>query len=143
MTTPETPDPESLSRLREVQARQLGFRRRTLGPDDPGTLQSMDGLAETLHALGDDRSAQMMLEEALTVRRAKYGAHSAETVLCAWNLFQVLWDLHATAEMRTLFERDLAWLSTTDPEGLEEELARIRASVEELVERLDPFSGAE
>ena len=62
---------EALSNFERVLVRQLAFRQRSLGLDHPGTLRTMDRLAQTLQSLGNHRHARMLRREALSVRQRR------------------------------------------------------------------------
>ena len=112
--------------------RQLAFRQRSLGAEHPGTLRTMDLLAETLQSLGNHRHARVLRRDALTARQHVYGAEAVETARSALQLVHVLRELDDTAELRDVLERELGWLVERDPGTLEAELVAIRAWVERI-----------
>ena len=120
------PHRDQLRRLKEVQLRQLQFRRRTLGEAHPGTLQSMDTLAETLSALGELERARTLVEDALHVREESLGRQHPAVTETAWTLFHTLDRLDERAALRAVHARHLAWLAGSDPSQLEDSQRRIR-----------------
>jgi Tetratricopeptide repeat len=56
--------PESSERRRRV----VHVRRRTLGPDDPRTLSSLENLANTLQRIGELTEAKAICEDLVTTR---------------------------------------------------------------------------
>jgi hypothetical protein len=137
MKEPRPPAPdegkEELQRLREVQLRQLQFRRRSLGEDHVGTIESMEGLSQTLVALGEYDSARSLQERSLSVRNELGGGRDPATAATAWNLFDTLDRLSDRVAMRGVFEDHLAWLLDVSPDDLKDEsLLRIRERVHRL-----------
>lgn len=70
-------------------AEQLEHRRRTLGPDDPLTVQSMRNLAATLMDSGDIESAEPLFVEVLERDSAIYGAESARAGATLYRLGRI------------------------------------------------------
>jgi serine/threonine protein kinase len=68
----------------------LEIRRRTLGPDNPDTLQSMYDLADTLVGVGRYREAEKLCRDTINARRRVLGAEHRDTLnsirLLAWIL---------------------------------------------------------
>jgi hypothetical protein len=56
--------PESSERRRRI----VHVRSRTLGPDDPTTLSSLENLANTLQRIGALNEAKVICEDLLTTR---------------------------------------------------------------------------
>lgn len=70
-------------------AEQLAHRRRTLGPDDPLTVQSMRNLAATLMDSGDIETAEPLFVEVLERDSAIYGAESARAGATLYRLGRI------------------------------------------------------
>ena len=135
--------PSALRRVREVQLRQLRFRRQTLGEDHPQTLEAMDQLAQTLSALGDHERSRQLCEQALRRQVRLLGERAPQTVRCAWTLMRALLALGDRAAMRVVFGQHLAWLCEVTEDEVDRELRRIQTWVAKLASELPAGSEGE
>jgi tetratricopeptide (TPR) repeat protein len=78
------------------------------GPDDPETLASMHGLADSYHALGRYAEALKLHEEALALQKAKLGPDNPYTLASMSNLAASYLALGRHAEALKLCEEALA-----------------------------------
>ena len=70
--------------------RELDFRVRVFGPEDPDTLISMSDLAETLRAQGDLAGARELQEETLGISHLVLGPEHPNTLSAMNNLAETL-----------------------------------------------------
>ena len=135
MDLPEIPaDPSALRREQDRLARQLAFRQRTLGEQHPGTLRTMDNLAEVLREGGNLRLARDLRQQLLEGCKGVFGERATETTLAAWRLARLLELLEQHQALAQLVEEDLGWLRVVTPPLLDAELEPVRDWV---LERLD------
>src|SRR5207244_845437 len=87
-------------------SRALATRHR--GPDDPETLRSMLGLANSYQALGRFAEALKLREETLPLQRARLGPDHPETLTTMNNLANSYSALGRHAEALKLHEETLA-----------------------------------
>ena len=71
---------------RKLHEETLALRKAKLGPDHPGTIESMSNLADSDYALGRLDEALKLREQTLALRRAKLGADHPDTLLSMSNL---------------------------------------------------------
>jgi len=90
----------------------LEARRRTLGPEHPDTLTSLNNLALTLRAQGDLSRARALHEEELEICRRILGPEHPDTLISMCNLAITLLDLGETAAARDLVQPILPLLPT-------------------------------
>jgi tetratricopeptide (TPR) repeat protein len=97
----------------EPQARTvLEARRRTLGPEHPDTLESMELLAIALRHLGRAGEAESLQRQELAAKERVLGPRHPETAICRYNLACTLVALgrrdEALASLRAAVEGGLA-----------------------------------
>lgn len=79
-----------LDRAAEIQKQVVEIGRRVAGYGHPGTLMSLNNLANTLHLLGDYAQAQRLLEFALNGLLQAVGQNDSRTITVLTNLGAVL-----------------------------------------------------
>ena len=88
-TTGPSDDPD-LKEARRLHEEVLATRRRTLGPEHPDTITSMNNLAETLRSQGDLSGARRLYEAVLELRRRVLGSDHHDTLTSMNNLAETL-----------------------------------------------------
>ncbi|GGA02698.1 hypothetical protein GCM10011497_36700 [Elstera cyanobacteriorum] len=111
-----------LPSAKALEVQVLEARRRTLVPEHPDTLSSMNDLASTLRAQGDLPGARALLEQALEAFRRLLGPEHLETLISMGNLAGTLQDqgdLHgARALQEQVLEAHRRILGPEDPKTL-------------------------
>lgn len=97
----------SYASARTLYEREVEFRRRVQGPEDPDTLRSMNNLAKTLRDQGDLAEARKLQEEALALRRRVLGLEHPDTLSSMDNLASTLYTQGDLAGARKLTEEVL------------------------------------
>jgi len=100
----KTRDPET----RRFAERALAIRERALGPDDPGIVTSLNGLAVVISRSGDIAGARPLFERALAIREKALGPDHPDVANSLMGLANLLARAGDYAAARPLFERALA-----------------------------------
>jgi tetratricopeptide (TPR) repeat protein len=88
--------------------RALAIRKKTFGPDHPGTAASLNNLAQLLQDQGELAAARPRFERALAICEVALGPDHPDTATSLHNLAMLLQVLGELAAARPLFERSLA-----------------------------------
>jgi tetratricopeptide (TPR) repeat protein len=84
------------------------LQKAGLGPDHPDTLNTMNSLANSYHALGRHAEALELCEETLALRKAKLGPDHPDTITSMNNLATSYFAMGRHAEALKLHEETLA-----------------------------------
>jgi CHAT domain-containing protein/Flp pilus assembly protein TadD len=87
--------------------RALKIREETLGPEHPGTAQSLNVLAELYHSMGDYAKAEPLLQRALKIREKELGPNHLGTAGSLNNLAALYYHMGDYAKAEPLYERAL------------------------------------
>ena len=96
------------SQAQSLFTRAMGIQRRVLGPENPGTLTSMNSLGATLMRQGRYAEAEKLDRETLGARRRVLGQEHPETLVSMNNLGAVLYYEGRYAEAEKLERETLA-----------------------------------
>jgi eukaryotic-like serine/threonine-protein kinase len=95
------------TREQPILERAIEIQRRTLGPEHPDTLNSMNNLASDLRQEGHYTEAERLDRETLEIRRRVLGPEHPKTLGTISNLAAVLWDEGHLAEAEKLIREAL------------------------------------
>jgi tetratricopeptide (TPR) repeat protein/DNA-binding XRE family transcriptional regulator len=96
------------SLARPLNERALAIREMVLGPDHPGTADSLNAMAVILAQQGEPAAAQPFYERALAIREKELGPEHPDTAAVLLNLAYLLGQQGELAAARPLSERALA-----------------------------------
>jgi hypothetical protein len=92
----------------------------------------MNNLAETLRAQGDLAGARKIQEQVLEITRSVLGEKHPHTSISAWNLYNILVELH-DLEATEVLDNNLLWLMDRDPTTLGADQQQIREWISQIV----------
>jgi tetratricopeptide (TPR) repeat protein len=96
-----------LQSARELEERALDMCKLVLGPEHPGTVASMNNLAETLHELRDLEGARELYQQVFDIRERTFGFDRDEAVVSMNKLAKALRALGDLRRAHKLEERRL------------------------------------